>query len=206
MYISSQLQIFFSKYHVLLTRQISHSWDLCICLLCKNSVATHTQTLRNTTNGHGTLFASTVTAVKGHKRCTCVATFNWFWSNSSCNEHRAAKASQVLTLGRDMTKSCSWAFWAASMTFSIVASFVLLPYLILSAMLQSNSTGSCDTIPIFDLRNCTFMFLESCPSINYKEMGEKLKHLYKTPACNTQIVYSKTKLFNHIMKTQTQLI
>lgn len=116
--------------------------------------------------------------------------FNWFQSNS-CNEHWAAKASQVLTLGRDMTKSCSWAFWAASMTFSIVASFVLLPYLILSAMLQSNSTGSCDTIPIFDLRNCTFTFLESCPSINYEEMEENLKHHYKTAACNTQIGYSK---------------
>lgn len=35
------------------------------------------------------------------------------------------------------------------------------------------------------------MFLESCPSINYKEMEENLKHHYKATACNTQRVYSK---------------
>lgn len=117
-----------------------------------------------------------------------------------------AKASRVLTSGSDMTKSCSWAFWAASMTFSIVASLVLLPYLMLSAMLQSNSTGSWETIPIFDRRNCTFIFLVSCPSINYQETGENLKHHSKTTACKSQIVHSKTAKSFSSAKMQTQLI
>lgn len=103
-----------------------------------------------------------------------------------------------------MTKSCSWAFLAASMTFSVVVSLVLLPYLMLSAMLQSNSTGSWDTTPIFDLRNCTFTFLVSCPSINYQEIGENID--INTSFQNdlqSQLVYSISKWF--VNKLQARL-
>lgn len=206
--LSMALKNFFSYFRVV-TSDFSF---INICLLCKNPVATHGQTLRNIMNGHDTLFAPTVTAVKVNKRYMYGATSAGFGADptavnteqTSCSF--TAEALQVLTLGSDITKSCSWAFWAASMTFSIVASLVLLPYLILSAMLQSNSTGSWDTIPIFDRRNCTFIFVVLCPSINYQERGENLKHYCRTTASKSQTVYNKTKWFSHITKIQTQLI
>lgn len=73
------------------------------------------------------------------------------------------------TSGRDMTKAWSWAFLAAAMTSSMLISRELSPYLMFSAMLQSNKMGSCDTMPILERRKGTLTRLESWPSINCKE-------------------------------------
>lgn len=150
-------------------------------------------------------------SVRVNKRYMCVTALTGFGASLPAKNTEllcslTAKASQVLTSGSDMTKSCSWAFWAASMTCSIVTSLVLLPYLIFSAMLQSNSTGSWDTIPIFDLRNCMFIVLVSCPSINYQETKENLKHHSKTMASQPQLIHSIIKLFSHIAKMEAHLV
>lgn len=97
------------------------------------------------------------------------------WATVTCFGHSASLPSPYpmesnsdglgLTSGSDMTKSCSWARFAASMTFSLGISLVLSPYLILSIMLQANNTGSWETIPMFERRNWTFTFLLSRPSI-----------------------------------------
>lgn len=73
------------------------------------------------------------------------------------------------TSGRDMTKAWSWAFLAAARTSSMLISRELSPYLMFSAMLQSNKMGSWDTMPILERRKGTLTRVESWPSINCKE-------------------------------------
>lgn len=68
-----------------------------------------------------------------------------------------------------MTKSWRKAFLDASMISSMLMLRALSPYWMFSAMLQSNSTGSWDTMPIWDLRKGTFTVWDERPSINWKQ-------------------------------------
>lgn len=74
-----------------------------------------------------------------------------------------------LTAGSVMTKSCSWAFLAAATTSSMLTSRMLSPYLMFSAMLQSNRIGSWVTMPILERRKETLTPLDTRPSISCKQ-------------------------------------
>ena len=67
--------------------------------------------------------------------------------------------------------------FAASSTSSIVTfpfSSSLRPYKMLSLMLQSNRTGSCDTIPRCDLSHFKFNSRRSIPSSFYDELKRSI--------------------------------
>lgn len=78
---------------------------------------------------------------------------------------------------------------------------VLTPYWIFSAMLQSNNTGSWDTMPIWDLRKGTLTLWDGWPSINWKKKKKK-DDIVKTDL----MAYEEIKLILWLVKLMSKSV
>lgn len=118
------------------------------------------------------------------RKITCNTFFSEILIIIKCNAYNRIKNVIVqltqniykLTSGKEEINLCILAFVAASIISVMGTTRLLSPYAIFSAIVLSNSTGSCDTIPSCNLSECKVTDDTSRPSIFCKHKMQNLSN------------------------------